>query len=435
MRASGVGFGSLGWSIVVRAASFPVTAICVLLSTALTIRYAGVPAYGAIAVVATLSQLLPYADLGIGAGVMTAISTTQAGSVQRLGAVASALRWLLIPTTVLIVTGILGATVFSWSELLGIASANVPWLDWATAGALVLFAIGIPLGIGQRVLVGLSMNPLAVGLNVAVPLITLASTWIVVSTGAPVAALAVAPASGVVLSAALSAVVGLKLIRFKFSYLTEYQQYHQTGLIAQGVSYLVLLIALALAFQFGRILLAQAGDLNAVAEYSLMMQLYLPIWSFFSVGGVALWPIFARNRMDRPTAQFALVSKVALLFGFAAVFASLGIVFFGNWVGGILSDGMILISMPVLLTCSLFLTAQAVQFVFGMALTTREDLRFQAWCAVPMAVFVVILIATTVGSLGPVAPFLWSAVGVLGFQVAPNILRVGRASRATRDGS
>jgi O-antigen/teichoic acid export membrane protein len=417
-------FGSVGWSVIVRGVSFPITALCTFATTAVAIRYAGGTAYGAIAVVSTLSQLLPYADLGIGAGVMNAVSTSKAGDKARIGAVASAIRWLIVPFIVLVTLGTLGATAFSWSELLGIKASEIQGLDWATAFAIILFAVGIPMGVGQRVLVGLSMNPLAVGLSSLVSIVTLASTLLIVATAGPIAALAIAPASGALVSAAVACLIGLRLVRFRLSYVFRVREFRSPGLLAQGISYLVLIAALAAALQGGRVLLAQSSTLTEVASYSLMMQLYLPIWSFFSVGGIALWPIFAKMRMDGGVSQIPAISKMAGLFASAALCGGLGIVFCGGWVADLISGGEIRLSMALLLACASFLIVQAVQFVLGMALTSPADLRFQATCAVPMAVAVITLTSVTASQWGAVAPFFWAALGVALFQIVPNALRV-----------
>ncbi|WP_327015914.1 hypothetical protein [Cryobacterium sp. MP_3.1] len=374
--------------------------------------------------ISTLSQLLPYADLGIGAGVMNAVSTSKNGDRDRIGAVASAIRWLIIPFAVLVVVGALGATLFSWSKLLGIEASQIEGLDWATAFALIFFAIGIPLGVGQRVLVGLSLNPLAVGLSSLVSIVTLVSTLVIVWTGSPIAALAVAPALGSLLSAGVACFVGLRLVQFKFSYIVRVREFRSPGLISQGISYLVLIAALAAALQGGRVLLAQASTLNEVASYSLMMQLYLPIWSFFSVGGIALWPIFAKLRMDPGARQMPAVAKMARYFSLAAVGGGLGIIFLGAWVADLISAGEIRLGPTLLVVCAAFLVVQAIQFVLGMALTSPADLRFQAVCAVPMSVVVITLISVTASQWGAVAPFLWAAVGVGLFQVLPNAIRI-----------
>lgn len=426
VAAPSPGFSSVGWSVIVRALVLPLTAASTLASTALTIRYAGGTAFGAIAVVSTLSQLLPYADLGIGAGVMNAMSTTATGDNQRFSAIASALRWLLFPMLGLTVLAILGTSVFSWARVLGISSSNFGGLDWATAVVLICFAVGVPLGVGQRVLIGLSLNPLAVALGAVVPIITLGLTLLIVLTHAPVAMLAVAPAIGALVSASIFALVGLRKAKFRLIYIFEPEKYKMTGLIGQGLSYLVLTASLALTFQFGRVLLAQRTGLHEVASYSLVMQLYLPIWSFFSVGGIALWPIFARIRARTGTKQAPVVARMALFFALAAVAAGLGLVIFGGWVGGLLSGGQIKLSWWLLVFCALLLLTQAFQFVYGMALTSPADLRFQALCAIPMSIIVVTLIGLTAPMLGDVTPFVWASVGVFCFQICPNIIRVKR---------
>ena len=416
---------SVGASALVRFATFPITALATLATTSLVIGYTGSVGYAAIAVISTIVQMLPFADLGIGAGVINAVSEAPPNGDERQRAFASGFRILLISGVTVAILGVVVACTVTWPTLLSVSDSGLDGLNAATVLVVLLLSLSIPLGVGQRVLTGLLRNPLVVGINSLLPIISLAATASVVILSLPPALLAAAPALGQVMSAAVATILASRSIAFRWSSLLHRREFRFPGLLRTGAWYLVVSITATLIYQFGRVLLASRTDLQVVAEYSIVLQLYTPIWSFFAVSGAALWPIFARHRASGSSSR-SLTLRMITLFGLAGVVCLVGLMLWGGWFTAWLSHSKIHVSVSVLAACGIMIIVQAVQLVLGVFLTSDSGLRFQALWGIPLSMSVLagIWIAAPYG--GAAVPFIATAIGVTIFRIAPNSARVWR---------
>lgn len=426
--------GTVGLSALVRVGTFPITAIATFLTTSLIIGHAGAAGYAAIAVIITLSQLVPYADLGIGAGVINAISMSEADDPIRIKAIASATRVLLTSMVIVASVGILGMTVFSWSKVLSLENAGLANVDAVTVLVIVIFAVTLPMGIGQRVLLALMMNPVAIVINALGPVLSLLGTAGVAISGLPPELLVFPPVVGGLISAFVSVSIAAKRIHFRWLMVFQRRKFHLPGLLSQGLWYLMISVVSAFAFQWGRVILASRGSLDEVATYSIAMQFYAPLWSFFIAAGTSLWPIFARNRSKNESNSVLLI-RMVLYFSGAGLFCLLGLVVLGPWLAGVISHSLVEAGVMIFMGCGALIIVQSVQLVLGVSLTAPRDLRFQALWGVPMAVAVIGSTWLFSPTLGATTPFLAAAVGVLVFQVFPNIFRVRANSRGVRESS
>lgn len=407
-----------------RAVTLPVTAISTLAATALIIGYGGSSAYAAIAVAATIPQLLPYADLGVGAGVVNA--TTESAEASR-HAVAASLRVVVSAAVVLILIGVSGASFFSWTSVLNLQASGVGQLDLAISSAIVLFAVAMPLSLGQRVLTGLARNTTGIFVASIAPIVALGLTIVVVIFEAPVWLLALPGTVGLIISNTVAVVVSAKLIslhpRDLLSRATPVRY-----VLAQGLAFTVCTIFLTFLLPMGRVALAAGASPTALAEYSLVLQIYLPAASVVSAAGVALWPHFARHR-NSGSLTWAVVSRMLWAFMLCALGAGICFVGFGPVVSSIISQGRITPTVGVYIFAALLLIVQSAQSVFGMVLTTPSGLWFQAVFAVPMGLSAIALTAISQNWVGAAAPFLSAATCMALFAVLPAAIRVARLSR------
>ena len=429
-------FRSAGMSAIVRLGTFPITAAATLLTTAMVISYAGAKGFAAITVIATLSQLIPYTDLGIGAGVVNAVSGTKQGDIARMSAIATALRILFVSASLIFLAGIAGITVFSWGTVLHVSGAGFEQIDITTFLVAVLFATAVPMGIGQRILLGLSLNPWAVGLGALAPVVSLGASAAVIVLGLPAVLLALAVPLGTLVSAFLGALVGLKKVDFRIAYLFDRRTYRYRGLVHQGLWYLLVTITSAATLQYGRVILAGVSHLGNVAEFSLAMQFYSPLWSFFVVAGTSLWPAFSRNRARAAANQGRALVLAIFVFAGAGLVAFAGLVTLGPWLAGILSKSHVLPGLGVFAACGLLVIVQAVQLVLGVYLTSTADFRFQAIFGLPMAATAIVGCWALAPALGAAAPFIAGAAALFTFIVIPSTIRVlvGAKSRSGSQG-
>ncbi|GEP47117.1 hypothetical protein MSA03_06250 [Microbacterium saccharophilum] len=409
-----------------RLLTLPVTAAASLVTARIIIDQTGSSGFAVISTVSTLAQVLPFADLGVGAGVVNALAARSASDRVKWGTIASAVR-IAIASALAIVVIALSVNLFgSWGTILGLQEYQSPDLDLIVAVALAFFAASVPLGIGQRVLVGLSRNAQAVLLSGLTPLLTLALTVSVVALSpGNWLLLAICPSAALACTSAVMAASAVRRTKFKPRWIFD-ADFRAGGLLRQGMYFTVITLTASLMLPLGRIIIARSGDLHAVADFSLIMQLYLPATSVVSAAAIALWPHFAANRSAGLATRKKSLIPVAW-FGGVGVAGGSAVVLLGPVVATVVSGGAVEPPTAAWLSAGVLLVVQSLQFAIGMNLTTEDGLRFQALWSIPMSACAVSLTLLLVSEHLPAAPFAASAICLAVFLVAPGIIRIVRS--------
>lgn len=414
----------MGKSLLTRVIVFPITAFAALLTTSIVVQSAGGLLFGVIALISTLVQLIPFADLGLGAAVINEISSTT--DVRRRRAVLyTATRKLLVPMAVVLLVAPLGATLFSWADVLGVAETFPSEVDTATSFVITIFALSIPFGLGQRVLVGLGKNHIGVAMAIVTSLTTLGLTSLISLTPANPIFLALCPAAATFVGAAATYVLAWRLLRPEQGPFNDYRLVEVRGLFRQATPMILIMIGIPLTFQTHRILLSLRSSPLELSEYSLAMQFYLPLWSFISAAAMSLWPVFSRGRSTGES-QVKRVLQSAVILTLLGGMLALFIILFGQWVGGVVSQGKIELHSGVLIASAILLVVQSLQQVPGMFLTDTSGLWFQAICILVLSIWTVGVGWLTAPWLGAPGPLLATASGVFLFQLVPGYIRVSQ---------
>ena len=425
---------SVGAAFLMRLATFPVTAAATLLTTALVIHYTGSMAYGAIMLVANLFQLIPFADLGLGAVVINAVAQPDTTAEHRHRIIAGVVHHLAVVGAIVAAVAFSGTLLFSWSGVLGI-DASIPYVDISTAVALALYGLAVPLGIGQRILIGLGKNHLAIAVSAGTSVVTLAVTLLMIGLQAPAAILSIAVPAGILATSIVGFAVGRKLVHLRWRTLLQRSGVAASTLARTAAPMLVIMIGLPIALHSGRLFLAWMASPQELSEFTLAMQLYTPLWSFVTAAGMSLWPIFARANSDQEASR-SLFRRSLAFFLAAGVFGSAMLALVGPWLGSLISQDKITLTPTLMIAVAAVLLVQTVQQVPGMFLTSAEGLKFQAVCVVVYCAAVVAGTWLLTPVLGPAGPPVVLAFSVLTFQLLPGLIRVSRTIRLrTREGT
>ncbi|MEN8582792.1 oligosaccharide flippase family protein [Burkholderia sp. RS01] len=416
----------MGKSLLTRVVVFPVTALAALVTTSIVVQSAGGLLFGIIALISTLVQLVPFADLGLGAAVVNEISSTTDAS-RRKAVLYTATKRLLIPMVVVLLAAPMGSTFFSWATLLGVTGTSPHEVDMVTSIVVAIFGLSIPFGLGQRVLVGLGKNHIAVALALVTSLTALSLTWLISITPANPVFLAVCPAAASLVAAATTYILAWRMLGTE-GISSNFRSIKIGGLFRQATPMIVIMIGIPLAFQTHRILLSLRSGPLELSEYSLTMQFYLPLWSFISVAATSLWPVFSRGRSSGEAQGKKVLHSALILCSLGTMFALL-LTFFGSWLGGIVSQGKIELGSSVLMASAVLLFVQSLQQVPGMFLTDTSGLWFQAICIVILSIWTLAAGWLTAPYLGAAGPLLATASGVLLFQIVPGYVRVAKILR------
>ena len=389
-----------------RAVTLPVSGVASLLSTNLLFRHYGSSGFAIYSLVAFLPMLLPAADLGVGGSVIDAVARrAELGRQGVYEVLRRGVRRLVLSAGLLISlsTGI--AVLNLWPVVLG-GGRHAASLNLAAGLSISVFAAGMPAALGLRILQGLERTHIAVLFEGGASAITLGLVWLAVRTNTPLAVVASAQSAAILLigiGACLTAFPSLSrnvagtTVDFRRPPLPR-------GLPLSG-SFFVISFALPVTFQTDRLILAHTRGLATVAIYSAASQLWAPCVGLIGAAGQSLWPAFARHRAIGVGLDATIFKQAILLFSALGATFGIGLVVLGPAVTARVTNGEAAASIGVMAAFGLLLVATAIQYPGGMYLLDAAGARFQAWCAVLMALLNVplaIVLSLAVGTSGPV---------------------------------
>lgn len=418
-------------SLGVKSAIFPLTALATFVATYLQIDYAGPDSYGTIATLATISLLLPFADLGLGARIVNDFSVVSAGDAVP-ASLGMARRLLSAVAVLLIAISWCSAVALPWGETSIFGNLDADTASRTAAVGLSFFAIALPLGLSQRVLVGLGLNHRNILLSALGSVGFLCATFLCV--------LIELPAEWMIAATPLGTLIGMFALHVHCK--AVLRRRNITSCVIGSLTYrelfvtagpmLIVMISLPIAFQSQRLIVAVLSSPQVLSEFSLLFQIYTPLWSFISVAAMALWPQFAARRSGGANPG-PLVLRSSI--GFAAIGGAgfLAMVVLAPSLSDLISSGSIAISGGAALFAGALVLVQSAQQIPGMFLTDAAGLRVQAVLCVALAAAAPLGTALLLPTLGSVAPFASLALCVLAVQLLPGgalvALRVVRHNR------
>ena len=411
----------------------PVSALLGIVVTRLLIDNYGAGAFAQYGLLVGIGALLPFTDLGMSAAVMNAVAgsadPTTDDHVRRT--LVTAIRMLI--GSMVVLAGIAGllSLLGLWPALLGNGLLDGPGPSVAAA-CLLLIALGIPVGIGQRLLVGLGKNHVSIlVLGLQTPLV-LAVLVLLVATGVPAGgAFPVVPYAVTLLLAGACTWLAARRIGPVFGEALRAvpRLRSERGARVFDVAWpmLVVMVAVPLAMQSDRLLLSHLRPAADLAQYNLAAQMFTPIWAVVNAAGLTLWPVFARARARRTSAS---PFPMALAFGGAGLVLAAAVAALSPVLAGLASGGAVQLGGPLVVAFAVLMVVQAAKYPLGMYLTDARGLRFQAGMIALMLPVNVALSWVLAERLGAAGPVLGSVAGVLVFELAANAWYVRRRLRA-----
>jgi O-antigen/teichoic acid export membrane protein len=422
----------VGRSFAARALTLPVSALAGLINTAVLIEAVGGAQYGYVALIGTIFLLLPFADLGVGARVVNAFAA-ESREVALIVLTACIRILLVVGTSLVVVAALLNLSV-AGTSLLGLPDSPDGRVSFITC--MAIFALSLPLGLGQRVLLGLGRNSLVVGVSVTGPVATALACWLLTTAGLKSLLLSLVFPLGLAISSFITSLLAVRIAGLRWADLAgrlirRRDPAMSVNIATTAMPMFVISIGLPIALHSDRLIIAHQATPLDLAAYSIAAQLYAPLWAIASTTGMPLWPMFARLRSEPEQAK-RLWRKAQL--GFLALSAGVGatLYFGGPTVARVVGDGEADTPAVLYLSFALLLVAQSTHLPNGMLLTDDSGLRFQAICVLVMVIANIglsIFLTPTLGSAGPV---IASAVAVLALQSLPAFGRVGLLSHRRR---
>ncbi|MGW4241281.1 lipopolysaccharide biosynthesis protein, partial [Nocardia sp. NPDC004722] len=408
-------------SALYRIAGTPIVALLGLANTAIIVRQTGAAVFGLVSLIATVTLLFPFADLGIGATVLSASAQLdrdpQAADVIRrayrvLSGVAAGLA---AAAFVLLATG-------RWASLTGFSTG--PQDGWAITVAAVLFALTIPAGLGVRILIGIDRNELATLVLMSCPAFALLTTLALSAAGVSPIWYCVSALVGVLAGQSVGTVAALRLSGLGRSAFGAVEG-QGTRLLAGSLWLFVVGVGLPAGLQTGRLLLAHLSTPQELSRYALTAQIYGVAWSVISTAGLAYWPVFVKRR-GASTETVRIWWRLTGIFVAIAAAGAAALGALGPWAASILSGGRIDVSYELALAFGALLVAQSAHLPANVLLTRPKEARWQAGWTVAMAAISIgagLVVAAPGGAVGVVVA---AALGTLLAQVLPDLAWVPR---------
>lgn len=402
-------------SAAVRALALIPTAVATLAATRIVISHFGLEAFDAYAVIVSALALLPLNNLGVGAAVTNAYAVDPNDSERVTLTSARALAGSTVVTTLLaLVIAALGA----WPALLGSASGS----NVVCGLAIVVWSFSFVPGLGQNVLLGVHRNHVAVAIQALSAPILLVTVALAATLNAPSGWVVVAPSVAILAVNLMMAIAGARAGAFSWrtvlGRLPSPRRWPGQSVRAIAVPLLVTSISVPIALQSDRIVLSHVSSTQAVAEYSIVLQLFAPLIALIGAAAQPLWPIYAAARA-RGTRGPSL-TRILMLFVGSTVVVCAGVVLVADPLGRFVGDGAVHLGVLLPVAAALSTIAQAATFPIAMTLMHPRGARFIAittTLSLPVNLFASILLAQRIGAPGPL--FATAGAGVIFGVVAP----------------
>jgi O-antigen/teichoic acid export membrane protein len=401
-----------------------------IITSRLIISHYGLAAYAQYGLLTTMSTLLPFYDLGVGAVVLNAVAESQDpgrdAAVQRT--ITTALRVLLGSGVVIAIVGTLLRMFGAWPAVMG--HGLLPG-DGETAAALCFVVLGVflPFTIGQRILLGLQRSTtLVAAQGVVSPLMfvaTASTALLAVPLGgylAVVSYLANAAMWVICWRLGARALGGDELLRAVRD-VPRLRRVRGVPIGHTAWPVLAQMLALPIALQSDRLLLSHLTTHSELARYNLAAQLFGLVLQTVSTAGVAMWPIFARARAGSQVMSPARAVVAFLLVGLGL---GGGLAAVSPWVADFVSHGRTSLDGWLVGGFVAFVVVQAINYPLGMYMTDSRGLRFQVppiLAMVPLNLGLSWWLTRIIGAGGPI---IGSAISVLACQVVTNAFYVRR---------
>lgn len=390
-----------------------ITLVTTAVSVPLTLGYLGSERFGVWMTLSALIALLSFTDLGIGNSLLNGVAHA-AGRDDRNKIRANFSSGLVMLVAVAAALGLLFAIAYGhvpWARVFNVGSAAA--LDETGPAAAVLvacFLIAMPSGAFQQVRLGLQqgyINSIFVGagnigglvLVVSAIQLRLGLPWLVLAmAGAPLLATLV---NGFALMAQSA------WLRPAFHDVTFAVA---RSLLRVGLLFLVLQLAVAVAFTSNSLIIAAMIGPSAVADYTVVSKLFMipALLVGFALG--PLWPAYreALSRGDvewvRRTFRRSLRLSLSVAGLTSAALVVLGLPVIAAWVGTSVQP-----PFGLVLAIGIWTTLSAVGNAVAMLLNGAQVMRFQVLTAVLMATANILLSIALTSRIGVVG-VVWGSI-------------------------
>lgn len=383
-----------------------------LITLPLTLHYLGTERFGMWMTLTSLIAFLSFADLGIGNGLLSSIATLHGKDDRHAIRVQISSAYLSLSAMALVLLALF-ATAYPFVDWPALFNVTNPMAKAeaapAVAALFICFVIAVPLGIVQRVQMGLQQTYLSNLWQCASSLVTLAAVYVAIhlQISLPLLVLTVAGVPLIVMAINTAVFFARQEIDLRPS-LSLFSATEMRGIVHVGGLFLVLQVVASATYMSDNIIIAQMMGPDAVAEYSVTQKLFSLLTLGLGLALTPLWPAYgeAIARRDGEWVRRILVRSLLLSASFSAVMSTILVLAAPTlihwWVGtAVVPTGMLLTAFGV------WKVFEGTGNALSMFLNGARIVKFQIITALATAVLAVTLKIILVGELG-VSGVLWA---------------------------
>lgn len=388
--------------------------LTVLISVPLTVRYLGSERFGLWMTISSFTALLQFADLGMGNGLLNAISDANGRGdvVAARKYVANGFYLLSGIAAILLGAFVVAYPLIPWPRVFNVTSAlAMKEAGPATAAFVVCLALNLPLGVVQRVQLGYQEGFASYLWQAAGSLFGLAGVLLVIYLRGGLTWLVLAMSGGTLLALLLNSVFEFCWSkRWLFPKWSCFETAATRKILGTGFLFVILQLACAVAFASDNIVAARILGPEAVTQYSVPARLFSFLGTVAALFFMPLWPAYgeAVARGEWAWVRRTLVRSLGttlLICGIPAIcMVFLGRTIIRLWVGSLIQPSFLL-----LLGMGTSAVLGGLGGAAAMFLNGANILRFQVVSAVLMATSALvakILLGRAVGLPG----IIWGGV-------------------------
>ena len=358
-----------------------VTLLTSLVSIPLTYRYLGADRYGIWMVLTSIIGAMAFADLGIGNGLVNAISDAYGKGDRELARrhLTSAITLLLCIAAIVCVAGLASYPFIPWMRVFNVRSA--PAAAEGAKAFLVLFlwfVANIPLGIVARAQAGLQEAYWSQVVAACGSAVSLAALVVVVFIRGSLPLLVFASTFGTILGVFVNGWVLFRRRPWLLPHRGAFSADSVKMILKLGLMFFVLQVAGSIGFTSDNIVIAQILGAAAVAVYAVPQKLFSIVSVLVTIGLGPMWPAYgeaiARGDIEWVRKAFwgSLRWVVLVVTPTCALLA-----FIGPWIVRVVMGKSLSVPISVFIILGIWGAVAAVSNVVAVLLNGSGELRDQ----------------------------------------------------------
>lgn len=311
-----------------------------LISVPLTLRYLGTERYGMWMTMSSLVTMLGFADLGIGNGLLTSVSSANGrdNRAEIRSIVSSAYAVLSLIALSVVAVFCLSYPLVDWFRIFNVET-TVARQEAGPALAVLIccFALAMPVGIVQRVQMGLQCGFMASFWQCFAGLMALGGVLLAIHWQASLPLLLFTYVGAPLLVGFINGATFFLKVAPDIAPSWHLLSTRATrSIVGTGLLFLVLQVTGALAFASDNIIIARMLGAAAVAGYAVPAQAFNLITAVIAMLLAPLWPAYgeAIARNDKAWVKTILRRSLVFSVGVAAILSTV-LVAAGPWIIGI----------------------------------------------------------------------------------------------------